>query len=133
MATLTNTYRRNTKWVMGLFALLIALMLNVDALEISGSFYDNVRYREAAVAFASQDCDAEGNCLEDAVAALDQLSDLGIPILGEYRNPWSQFFGVGENWFLHGLGLLITAVLAGFGGPFWWDFLRFLTGVRRKK
>ena len=142
MDRLSLSYRRNVKWVLGFFGFFMALLFNLNAIGLTEALMDDAEarstldaYSQSILAGACGDgtaVDSEA-CVEGATkveARLDELrnlDDLGVPLLSDNWELWRGWPGPIDL-----LGMLVTAVAVSFGGVFWYDFLKYLTGVRRK-
>lgn len=152
----TESFRKYSRRWATVVALILALAVNIDSIHIAKSYIRNESLREGTV--AQMDAivakyDAKVASLDDAGgegtrAALEQslidnreqiesLTSIGFPIGWSYfphagwqHRPPKDFerrndFGGWVMWFL---GILLTAVLAGLGSPFWYDTV---TGISR--
>ncbi len=138
-------------------ALILALAVNIDSIHIAKSYISNESMREstikqmdaivakfdAAEVASLDDAGSEGTkeALEqsyiDSREQIDSLTSIGFPIGWSYfphaglkDKPPKDFerrnnFGGWVMWFL---GILLTAVMAGLGAPFWYDTV---SGVSR--
>ncbi len=85
-------------------------------------------------------------CVERVETSLDnvtELDELGIPLVSsawtmppllssdQYVHP--VFGNSNADRLAHLVGIAITAIAVSYGGAFWFDFLKLLTGVRRKR
>jgi hypothetical protein len=147
MTRLTAIYRRFAKWILFAVGLLLAVVLNADAIEMGVALKENAQTR-TAVALLADDIAADGvtaNCpvpktvdnrdLQCASHAVGELDELRIPILGNWSaqrwiDSWTEDGAVGAV--SHIVGLLVTAAALAMGAPFWFDFMRLLTGKRRE-
>ena len=151
MQSLANTYRRLSRWTLWALGLVVAFAFNVDTIQIADSLYDDEHTRAAVVAFAdelelcseqntdgSEPSEEDVDLGEQPVAVCDtvdgvelgrgqlnDLSELGIPVLGEWTSPFAGPIS-------RVAGILLTSLLVAFGSQFWFDFVRQLTGLRRR-
>lgn len=100
MDRMSGWYSRQTKWLLFIWGLLFALVLNVDTFTIASSLWTDDVTRATAVSTAEAvaqvdggtDCVPEaGNaysCVDDALANLEEAESLGIPI-GWPDLPWN--------------------------------------------
>jgi hypothetical protein len=76
------------------------------------------------------------HCITDSFNALSGLSVVDRSVVASPDNWWDDF-GPGRNgqsfgrWFVHLIGVLITAMALFLGAPFWLDIIKRLTGLRR--
>ncbi len=143
MDRLSLTYRRNVKWVLGMFGFFMAAFLNLNAIGLASALIDDAEARatlnaysesilantcnSAAGAASSEACIEGASKVESQLDEIRALDDLGVPLLSDNWQAWRGWPSAVEL-----LGMIITAVAVSFGGVFWYDFLKFLTGVRRK-
>jgi hypothetical protein len=139
----TDWYRRSVKWWLFGIGLALALLFNVDTVQMYHSISSNTTTQrllvELASDFAAQTATVESGdtttlTLDQAVArvdsALQRIEYIRSPLgLGWYAAdsaerafPW---------WLSKLLGWLLTAVAVTLGAPFWFDLLRMLLGMRR--
>lgn len=139
----TDWYRRSVKWWLLGIGLALALLFNVDTIQMYHSISSNITTQrllvEMASDFAAQTAtvasgDTTALALDQAVARVDSAlqrieyirSPLGLGWYeadsGERTFPW---------WLSKLLGWLLTAVAVTLGAPFWFDLLRMLLGMRR--
>lgn len=145
MSVLSTTYRRNARLVLAGLGLVIAVVFNLNVIAVGQELAHNAALRQSAGVLAGQlaasafeEC-AEKVGEEQYACAADQVAlfqDAGvvIPLQDGYGTQWRAAWGEGAPGLpLHLLGLALTAVAVSFGAPFWFDFLRYLTGVRRAR
>jgi len=156
MKSLSDWYRRRTRWVGLLIGVFIAFLFNVNAIGAGAELWQNATLREAAVATASSQVDKGLTdaslctdpaeylaCVEEETA---KLVDAGYPfgwsctdpeacetLTGSIGNAWDQAWdGSGDEVVLRVIGWLIAAAAMTMGASFWYDVLRRATGVRTK-
>lgn len=146
MGRISGWYKRWTKVVLGVIGLLLAIIVNVDAVRIAHTLYVHEPVRQAIVAQATQDqeCaamtdpDEQRSCVENLVASLD---DSGLPLwypagcsFPELSNDcWKWADGDkpdGRMFIVKLLGWVLTAFAVSFGAPFWFDALSKLGSLR---
>ncbi|HMA96095.1 MAG TPA: hypothetical protein VKP30_25590 [Polyangiaceae bacterium] len=138
MARCSGFYRRRTRWAAFSVALVLAALLNVDAIEIASTLYADAHLRMSAVAQA----ELEGQVpIGRRTTAEGTPSVLSIPIesgtlpLGWENSKFTARAQVAERvWrqpeFWYGpllskiLGLIATALAGGLGAGVWHDLLR---------
>lgn len=157
MDQLSLSYRRNVKYVLGAMGFAMALLFNLNALGLATALINDADARATLDAYSqsllangcgggggagagddeagseeggSVDLTACSEAAQKVDAQLDELrtlDDLGVPLLSTDWRAWRGTPGPSEL-----LGMAVTAVAVSFGGVFWYDFLKFLTGVRRR-
>jgi hypothetical protein len=137
MDRVSGWYKRATHWVLFWIGLLVAILLNINTITIADYLFRSDAARSALVARAEtavRSGNTTGISYNEARAALDSLS---LPI------GWSAGWGAprrqGENGYTQDpwniaiapiLGLLITALAATMGAPFWFDLLNKVMVIR---
>jgi hypothetical protein len=134
MERVSGVYKRHTQFIAFLFALGVAVCLNVDALHISNALWQRPALLGALPAPAQPGTGATSGATAKAAQgvlnALDQASLIGWENFDQSeRNPW------GCNATLGGvLGMLLGWVMVAgaslFGAPFWFDALQNITQLR---
>lgn len=147
MEVLSNTYRRNVRLILGVIGIFVAVVFNVNAITIGQQLADNAALRQSAVVIASDLTAKEITACSEKVGEEEQVkcaakkialfTDAGVivPFQDNYFNNigkvWNKPGGGPNELGIQLFGIAITAVAVSFGGTFWFDFLRFLTGVRK--
>ena len=145
----TLSFRNNSRWWASGVALILALVLNIDSIFIMDSYIKNQGLRDAVIAQRDtieqnyKDLVSSFDAQKDTVTKADvekafsesqdqitTLTGIGLPL------GWTYFPHVGikdstaeeymsrnntRGWTFWVLGILLTAGLAGLGGPFWYD------------
>ncbi len=136
MDRISGWYKRSTSWIIFWIGLGVALALNVNTITIADYLYRNDSARQALVARA-QTAVADTAYLERSYQAAKATLDSANLPLG-----WSKGWGAPrprseragfELWFdvvAPVLGIVLTAVAATFGAPFWFDLLNRMMVVR---
>ncbi len=156
MDTLTLIFKRQSQYVIGVVAILLSVIFNVNTLIIGQALWQGPTLRDAVVEAASAQIAANANQgfirptrpeddtfeeIRGATERINDLSFLNVPIgwtpqeLKSLGLPTDLAMSEDPNrevpsLFTMILGWLITAGAAMFGGPFWFDLLKKLTGVR---
>ncbi len=146
MVRLSETYRKNIKYVLAAVGLLLALLCNLDTVRIVDGLRTDAAVRQVVNATAgdltSDDItvgctttvtDPVEKTLTCGLQKLDNMSTLGvvIPMSDGWGDRWTSNWTGGGNHASHVVGLAVTVGAMALGGPMWFDFLMFLTG--RKK
>jgi hypothetical protein len=141
MGSATRRYRAYVGRAILLVALLISLGLNLDTFMIADALWRQPAVREAAVA-AAGGLAARPEVVEDATGVPDDAAVEVAYLLGALarsRIPlgWSLEEGDPRGLptgpyeaVMKSLGLLLTAISASLGGPFWFDLIRKLLAAR---
>jgi len=155
-ARFTESFRRHSRWWATGIALGLALVINIDSVNVATSYIRNENLRDGVIARVeaiTAEYDARVTSLDSADEAsgraaldaaiqgtreqIDFLRDAGFPIGWSYF-PHAHLFGepmaalqnrnTFGGWLLWIAGVLLTGVLAGLGAPFWYDAV---TGIAR--
>jgi hypothetical protein len=128
MDRLSGVYKRRTQAVHLIFGLVVAVVFNVDALNIATVLWHDTDKRQA-VAVAAQSFAATHTSItgqpEQTSQSLQQLTSLPIP------TGWS---GVpptraASDWAYAVIGWLVTGFAISLGAPFWFDLLQNLMNI----
>jgi hypothetical protein len=130
MERVGGLYKRKTQWIVLGVALSICLVANIDALRIANHLNANSVLRSRLVALAEQTVARPAADATKAVsvpAALSDLSALDLNLGWSGEDP-------GDHPFLWGyrkvLGILVSALAASLGAPFWFDVLSKFINIR---
>lgn len=139
------TFRSKARLISMLVAFVLALVINIDSVNILKAYVSNQGLRESAVAQydrvlaehekvtapATNDKNQEldniaklRDALNAAKGELSELNSAGFPIgwtYFPYTRPETVTMGAYVLW---GIGIILTAIFAGLGSPFWYDVLR---------
>jgi hypothetical protein len=157
MDRLTGWYKRYTAVWSFILGLLIALLFNVDTVQISTQLWKAPTVRQLLVAQASQTQSATAN-LNSPIQVQDYFNSLAIPVgwstalaADPSKCGWTPGQNVQPAFFIHnqcnllvnlpsmddawgwigkGLGILISGAAAAQGSPFWFDILKKLVNIR---
>jgi hypothetical protein len=136
MDRVSGWYKRSTSWIIFWIGLAVSLALNVNTITVADYLYRNDSARQALVARAQTavaDTAFLQRSYQEARATLDSAT---LPL------GWSKGWGAPrplrerprfEIWFdvvAPVLGIVLTAVAATFGAPFWFDLLNKVMVVR---
>ena len=162
MDRLSMTYRRNVKWVLGIFGAGMALVFNVNAVGLTDALLDDAAARQTLVSYADDLVERCGDeptenqdvCfgeIDEKLDGISRLDELGIPLVSdEWEIPFIEdgweipIISDPEpdetdptpgawDWLAWVLGIGITSIAVSQGGTFWFDFLKLLTGIRRRR
>jgi hypothetical protein len=130
MDRVSGWYKRTArKWMMGI-AFALAVIFNVDSIEVAKGLWREPTMRAMVVANAekfvpSGDDQVTGQTIEDLKGQLDQLQ---LPI--GWPAPWSLAFDQAGQILLSLVGWALTALAVSLGAPFWFDGLAKLLSIR---
>jgi hypothetical protein len=146
MGRISGWYKRWAKVVLIIAGFLIAMVINVDAIQVARGLYVDAPVREAVVAQAingslcQQESDAKvaKDCADRQIAS---LGTQGLPIgyAAGCSRPmsakacWTSKAGDPFHWYdvaFKLLGWALTAFAVSFGAPFWFDALSRLGSLR---
>ena len=120
MQRLSGWYKRRTQvWLWGL-GVTFAVLLDVDAIRIANTLWQDQTLRQLLVDQARHAPTAG----VDPKAAAGQLTSLGLPL------GWDGAPSGFTNWFSTVLGLVLTSAAVSLGAPFWFDSLSKLANLR---
>lgn len=142
MDRLEGAYKRWTRWLLFVVGLVLAGVLNVSALRIVDSLWNDPVLRTAVAAQVEEltaTCAAGDEtcvppaCPEDKTEcteadkidyALNSLDGLKLPV------GWGAGWSAELHWLLIMIGWLPAAAAVTMGAPFWFDLISRLTGMR---
>jgi hypothetical protein len=147
MAVISGWYKRWSRVILGVVGLVVAILINIDTLQIAHALYVNSPAQQAVISTATAGtlCQNEAtpkdreNCATDEI---DQLQVAGVPIgyssaCDLTSKHWARCWSWAPTDPLHGwdlplklLGWAITAFAVSFGGPFWFEALSKLGSLR---
>ncbi len=144
MDRISGWYKRWSKVVLGVAGFIVAVLINVDLIQVANTLYVNEPIREVVVAQATSGavCQSETDPTKKADCAANQLQTLeasGIPIwypdgcnTSHVAKCWNLTPQQPDGWrfLLKLLGWAITAFAVSFGAPFWFDALSKLGSLR---
>lgn len=126
-------YKRKAQWMLLAVAVVVTGIANADAISLATSLWQSPSLRasvvEAASAYASeQAANGEEGTLDELRQHLDELANRGLPLgwggdkvlSSREAGPWASKLA----------GLLLTALAASLGAPFWFDLVNKLINVR---
>jgi hypothetical protein len=118
MDRIGGLYKRWTQVLSFAFALIIAIVFNVSAVDLGKALWQQPMLAKTIAPSASQ---SPTEALGELEGLLQQAQELDVPVGWTWKK-------LGALWSLAGiemaLGWLITAVAALFGAPFWFDALQ---------
>jgi hypothetical protein len=119
MARVSGWYRRRVQLMLWIVGLVVALLLNIDTVNIGSTLWTDDAVRAAVVAQARQAAQ------EEPGAVTENLEELSIPLGWSFDSgPSPQDLPSGwESWLGKAIGLVLTAAAVSLGAPFWFDLL----------
>jgi hypothetical protein len=134
MERVSGWYRRRVQLWLWVFAILVAIVLNADSLQIARTLWTQPTTR-AQVVQAAQNAVQQGQDAEKATQRVKELEATNLPI------GWHFGKGSGKDprrfpgWFNYAffaklVGLLLTACALTLGAPFWFDALSRIARIR---
>jgi hypothetical protein len=120
MERISGSYKRKTQLWSLIIALIIAILLNIDAIRIAEALWNQPMLLKGLA--------PPQQTGETAKQALDQLNDLHIPF-GWNDGALKDFFKE-LNWLYVIPGWVISAIATLFGAPFWFDTLQRFVKLR---
>ncbi|WP_322754081.1 hypothetical protein [Frankia sp. Cas3] len=144
MDRLSGWYKRRVQRFLLVYALLLTLALNLDAIALTNALWENRSLRTAAVEAASAQLvptavgtsPAAGaeDAANRAVNAVRDAAALRLPLgwsgLDSDRSDPRRIPGDVGDWALKIFGWLLTALALSLGAPFWFDLLGRLVNMR---
>jgi hypothetical protein len=147
MGKIAGWYKRWSRVVLGIVGFVVAVVVNVDTVQVGHSLYVDAPLQQAVVATASTGtlCQDESTAELRRTCATDELNSLhaaglpfGYPAACHFRSlHWAACWAWSEgdarsSWDfpLKLLGWVITAFAVSFGAPFWFEALSKLGSLR---
>jgi hypothetical protein len=127
-------YRHWSKAIVFAFAVVLALALNADTINITSTLWNDPTVRAAVVAAAQEEATrptlpTAPDSPQEIATDVNRLRELRIPLGWK---SWDAFKSGFNGWlaFSKILGLTFTVAALMLGAPFWFDFLKRLTTAR---
>jgi len=128
-------YKRNVQLTLFMIGLFVAGLLNIDSFNIASTLWREPTIRQALVAQAEkyESPPPNTNSNQDPAQAIRKLSvtlsqDLKLPVGWTAGSmPAEPTLGY---WLLKGLAIILSAIAASFGAPFWFDVLDKVMNIR---
>jgi len=126
MVQATKLYRTYASAIALGLGIGLALVFNVDSVEIVNQLWRDPVLRQTIVAQAENISPDDSASIAETKARLDALS---LPV------GWNQEKVPTDSraWAIKGLGIFLTGVAASLGSPFWFDILNKLLGLKKSK
>lgn len=142
MTRVTQTYRKNLKYILAVLGLIVVLGWNIDTIHVAQGLARNADLRQVVTATAGDlKQDLTASCTSKATDPADKTMECGLQKLNSFQGTgfvlpgpqWTQRWG--KTWEVdlpaHLAGLALTTGAVALGGPMWFDFLMLLTGRKR--
>jgi len=130
MDRIGGIYKRKTQWIILVVALLTCLVANIDAIQIGNRLNSNSVLRSQLVAMAEKTVSkpaGEATTPAGVAASASDLKALDLNLGWSGESPGND----PVTWtFRKALGILITALAASLGAPFWFDVLSKFINLR---
>src|SRR5215471_5131565 len=121
-------YKRKAQWMLLVIAVVVTVIANADAISLATSLWQSPSLRASVVEAASTYANDEDETLDQLRQHLDELANRGLPLgWGGDKVLSSREAGA---WATKLAGLLLTALAASLGAPFWFDLVNKLINVR---
>jgi hypothetical protein len=124
MQRVSGQYKRTSQTIIVAVALVVAVALNVDTLDIIDYLWSNHEAQEALASAANATGQAGANALGEPLTVVTDNIEQGVPI------GWSSDSGFNDITFAKIAGLLLTTLAISLGAPFWFDLLNKLVNLR---
>ena len=134
MDRVSDWYKKRTRWAMLVYALLVAVVFNVSAVQITTELYENDIVREALVEIAEATTEQTQQAIDDCKdrecveREINKLVDTGLPVLWRdcqlENESWTCGFRNGWDGIASVAGWLITAAALSVGASFWFALLK---------
>jgi|SRR5829696_3543280 len=131
MSRISGWYKRWAKLVLAVVGAVVAILANVDTIQVARQLYVNEPVRAAVLSQVNEGnlCQDEADPAQRRTCAKDEMAKLeasGLPLW------WSSGTNPGDagDWAVKILGFLLTAFAVSFGAPFWFDALSKLGSLR---
>jgi hypothetical protein len=118
MARVSGWYRQRVQLVLWIIAVTVAILLNVDSVNIGRTLWTDDAVRAAVVAEARQAAREE-----DPAALTENVDRLEIPLGWDFAGGSQDVPGTWQDWLGKAIGVLLTAAAVSLGAPFWFDLL----------
>lgn len=141
MDRISGWYKRRTQIIIAIIGLLLAVLMNVDAISIARYLYTDQIQRSVIVAHARR---GESG-IESSGAFADPLGFVetqgGVPVGWvlapepgqrpvDYEHDWRRLPHTAQSWLLKVAGILMTTFAISLGAPFWFDVLNRIMVIR---
>jgi hypothetical protein len=119
MARVSGWYRRRVQLVLWCIAITLAVLLNVDSVNLARVFWSDETVRAAVVAQAERAAE-QG----EADGVSQDLEALEVPLGWRFDDGGAQDLPSGwQAWLAKVIGILLTSAAISLGAPFWFDLL----------
>lgn len=119
MARVSGWYRRRVQLVLWCIAITLAVLLNVDSVNLARVFWSDETVRAAVVAQAERAAE-QG----EADGVSQDLEALEVPLGWSFGDGGAQDLPSGwQAWLAKVIGILLTSAAISLGAPFWFDLL----------
>jgi hypothetical protein len=129
MERMSGFYKRKVQLALVIYALALAILLNIDTVTLGRSLWTDGMIRQAVVNAAEQ---KPNQTPSDVSEALRAVTDLNLPLgwtSGPANDPRRPPTALG-GWLLKLLGLLLTVIALSLGSQFWFQLLNRFINLR---
>jgi len=127
MERVSGWYKRRTQWIQIVFAIVLAVSLNIDSVHIGRTLFAvHSPLREALVEQAKPFLASHNDTLEHVTAAISSVS---LPV-GWADFTWKGLGQTAADILSRFPGWLITVLAVSLGAPFWFDLLNKFINIR---
>ena len=131
MGRISGWYKRWAKLVLAIVGLVVAVLVNVDTVQVGRQLYLDEPVRAAVLSQVNDGslCREETDPAKRTTCAQDEMAKLnaaGLPIWWSNATNPEDFGG----WAIKAIGFLLTAFAVSFGAPFWFQALSRLGSLR---
>lgn len=124
-------YKKKTKKTLFVTGFILALILNVDSIQLFQSYNHNpasteavIRYYEESIQNSTNDSSQHARTLNEFKKDIDNLKNAATLPIGYDASVFHCAKSSVSFWLWKIIGILTSAFAASFGGPFWYDLLK---------
>ncbi|MCL4704414.1 hypothetical protein KJ068_04585 [bacterium] len=125
---ISGWYKRRIQQITLFFACLVTVLTNADSISIANKLAQDTVLRQAVVAQAEdylrQTASADSATVNRAMQNLKEVKKIGLTI------GWEDDDTSDWQWITKVIGLMLTALAASLGAPFWFDLLNRMVNLR---
>jgi hypothetical protein len=120
MDRVSGWYKRRTRWLLFVIGLAVAVLANVDTIEVVTALDRSATLRGAIAGRAEEAVRSGGLPVGFSCLTIEPGAGLGEMLSACWRNAAAEG---AARWPLKALGWLLTAFAVSLGAPFWWQLL----------
>ncbi len=132
MDRVSGWYKRKAQWALLFFALVVTCLANADSIRLATTLWQSPALRaamaDAAASYSAGPAAVQKEVMDEPRRQLDELISQGLPLgwagdkVLDSREP--------RQWLSKIAGLLLTALAASLGAPFWFDLVNKMVNIR---